>query len=295
METHQQKFLVPVKITGFAFIGLTFSQVVSGSTLENTIDTLGLSEPIAISYGDHTANAEITPGVDIDGYTFQGQNGDQIRIVMSGLTGGFDPLIELRDPGGLVLQTQSCSTGLFTCAVSLDQALTDNGTYFLNLSDVGIDDAGAYTLHLDQYPPANNFETLLYDNPFTEQLGHEGDHDFLGFQGVSGTGVRVNVDGLTGGLDPHLQIWDPLGGLIADSDCNTGLFTCSFQVDLNLAISGTYKMAIFDTGFSDMGDYSLNVGCTFGDCTSVIPVPAAVWLFGSGLLGLVGIARRKSA
>jgi hypothetical protein len=27
--------------------------------------------------------------------------------------------------------------------------------------------------------------------------------------------------------------------------------------------------------------------------TTVIPVPAAVWLFGSGLLGLVGIARRK--
>ncbi len=27
----------------------------------------------------------------------------------------------------------------------------------------------------------------------------------------------------------------------------------------------------------------------------VIPVPAAVWLFGSGLLGLVGIARRKQA
>jgi len=26
---------------------------------------------------------------------------------------------------------------------------------------------------------------------------------------------------------------------------------------------------------------------------AVIPVPAAVWLFGSGLLGLVGIARRK--
>ena len=28
---------------------------------------------------------------------------------------------------------------------------------------------------------------------------------------------------------------------------------------------------------------------------SVVPVPAAVWLFGSGLLGLVGVARRKSA
>ncbi len=28
---------------------------------------------------------------------------------------------------------------------------------------------------------------------------------------------------------------------------------------------------------------------------SVVPVPAAVWLFGSGLLGLVGMARRKKA
>jgi len=26
---------------------------------------------------------------------------------------------------------------------------------------------------------------------------------------------------------------------------------------------------------------------------SSVPVPAAVWLFGSGLLGLIGVARRK--
>ena len=30
-----------------------------------------------------------------------------------------------------------------------------------------------------------------------------------------------------------------------------------------------------------------------GTPTSVVPVPAAVWLFGSGLLGLIGLARRK--
>jgi hypothetical protein len=33
--------------------------------------------------------------------------------------------------------------------------------------------------------------------------------------------------------------------------------------------------------------------CAFD--TSVVPVPAAVWLFGSGLIGLAGIARRKKA
>lgn len=31
------------------------------------------------------------------------------------------------------------------------------------------------------------------------------------------------------------------------------------------------------------------------DPTTVIPVPAAVWLFGSGLVGLIGIAKRKKA
>ena len=34
---------------------------------------------------------------------------------------------------------------------------------------------------------------------------------------------------------------------------------------------------------------------TFGSASAVIPVPAAVWLFGSGLLGLVGVARRRQA
>ncbi|NOQ89498.1 MAG: VPLPA-CTERM sorting domain-containing protein, partial [Gammaproteobacteria bacterium] len=28
---------------------------------------------------------------------------------------------------------------------------------------------------------------------------------------------------------------------------------------------------------------------------NVVPVPAAVWLFGSGLIGLIGFARRKKA
>jgi len=38
-------------------------------------------------------------------------------------------------------------------------------------------------------------------------------------------------------------------------------------------------------------------GVVFGDATvtvNAVPVPAAVWLFGSGLIGLVGIARRRN-
>jgi len=33
----------------------------------------------------------------------------------------------------------------------------------------------------------------------------------------------------------------------------------------------------------------------FTEASAVVPVPAAVWLFGSGLLGLVGLSRRKKS
>jgi hypothetical protein len=39
--------------------------------------------------------------------------------------------------------------------------------------------------------------------------------------------------------------------------------------------------------------YDTLPGSGFGQ--AVVPVPAAVWLFGSGLLGLIGMARRKKA
>jgi len=40
-------------------------------------------------------------------------------------------------------------------------------------------------------------------------------------------------------------------------------------------------------GFGDIGGYSVNV--------SAVPVPAAAWLFGTGLIGLVSMGRRKLA
>ena len=45
------------------------------------------------------------------------------------------------------------------------------------------------------------------------------------------------------------------------------------------------------------GELNLIVGFidSNGTAETLVPVPAAVWLFGSGLLGLVGLARRKKA
>jgi len=57
-----------------------------------------------------------------------------------------------------------------------------------------------------------------------------------------------------------------------------------------LALTATQAFLFNSTSAS-----SSNVGWLLVSDAAVVPVPAAVWLFGSGLLGLVGIARRNKA
>lgn len=56
------------------------------------------------------------------------------------------------------------------------------------------------------------------------------------------------------------------------------------------------KLAVADTsdGILDAGVF-IQQGTFNPDVTPAVPIPAAIWLFGSGLLGIIGIARRKKA
>lgn len=64
--------------------------------------------------------------------------------------------------------------------------------------------------------------------------------------------------------------------------------------DLTVADFG-YTRVVF--GFNNLTSESVidNASVINFGSVSAVPVPAAVWLFGSGLLGLVGVARRKRA
>jgi len=50
-----------------------------------------------------------------------------------------------------------------------------------------------------------------------------------------------------------------------------------------------------DQGVTDKSNQFVHVWAVHSGDVGAVPVPAAVWLFGSGLLGLIGIARRKKA
>lgn len=65
--------------------------------------------------------------------------------------------------------------------------------------------------------------------------------------------------------------------------------------------AGTYNVAtgdfslIWDVNFSHSATIYGTASVVLNGTVSVVPVPAALWLFGSGLLGLAGIVRRKRA
>ena len=68
-----------------------------------------------------------------------------------------------------------------------------------------------------------------------------------------------------------------------------------FTTDITLNVEGTDEFG----GTMDAAIYEFSTDCPDANCTftrtvSNVPVPAAVWLFGSGLLGLIGVARRKA-
>ena len=101
-----------------------------------------------------------------------------------------------------------------------------------------------------------------------------------------------NFFNVTGNYD-HLFFY----GLDSDAFCHNGSSHCLGNVAV---ISGTNGWFFDGRGLAVTSNTLLtaddSVSNRYGSLlvrTTVVPVPSAVWLFGSGLFGLIGIARRK--
>ncbi len=87
------------------------------------------------------------------------------------------------------------------------------------------------------------------------------------------------------------QTDDDLATLVLDA----GAFD-EFNFLANIGALGSFdSMGGFFDGDDDNSGTMGGTWTAFSMTPAVVPVPAAAWLFGSGLLGLVGFARRKAA
>ena len=79
-------------------------------------------------------------------------------------------------------------------------------------------------------------------------------------------------------------------GLLIPGQLSPGDY--SFQFAVQCGWSTYLTLTTCAVGDSDSFDWQLNLTTISTAPVSEVPLPAAVWLFGSGLLGLIGISRR---
>lgn len=113
---------------------------------------------------------------------------------------------------------------------------------------------------------------------------------------------NIMIVGMGAGGSTSLDAFTPVADFISISGYDLDLDTLNVvQQDANvLNLSGTGTLS--KDGFDDTAaDWTLSAQSETSYSMSItavptaVPVPAAVWLMGTGLLGLVGVARRKAA
>jgi len=163
--------------------------------------------------------------------------------------------------------------------------------------------------------------TWLADANYAQTSGYDAD-GFMTWQVANDWAVGLDVVGVTGWrlatTDPAVRglnqtgsemgdlFYNVLGGSVGSSittthNANYDLFS---HVHSDIYWSATEYASnvtnawlfIMRDGFQDIVNkkYSFYGWAVQSGDVGAVPVPAAVWLFGSGLLGLIGVARRKS-
>ena len=126
--------------------------------------------------------------------------------------------------------------------------------------------------------------------PTVPDIGSLWTSNVVGVQGNHRTTSAITViDGST--LDFTGWVMD-IGGSDYAFGATQGIASYTFD-GTNFTVDYSWD-AFTHNGNAGLGPLEVTVYNLHLEGT-VVPVPAAVWLFGSGLLGLVGIARRKKA
>jgi len=183
---------------------------------------------------------------------------------------------EVSPDAGELISTAQDTTGVGTTLEAITGSLINLGT-----AGDPIDDIDLFKIHIT--------DPTAFSVAVTASLSVNNDAMLYLFD-TAGVQVLVDDDG-SGGLLPQFN-----AGELSSAGGAAGEYFLAFNLFITNPDDIISNPPTLDSGwFRDpipfqTGPYTL--GLT-GVETSIVPVPAAVWLFGSGLLGLIGIARRK--
>src|SRR4051812_12981193 len=170
------------------------------------------------------------------------------------------------------------------------------------VSGTGFKKPGGFVAIFDELGTAGSSIAQGTLSPTLQTIGTGMDRDLTYLKGGYTPGGKVyNWDaGTTDG-----NVWGPVTG---GGGGSTDLFGTEInQAGIGLGVTNTLygltgngnpgqlQSYILGTDITVAADGTLKVGSSGNPGGPTVPLPAAVWLFGSGLLGLFGVGRRRAA
>jgi hypothetical protein len=121
--------------------------------------------------------------------------------------------------------------------------------------------------------------------------------------GLAWSADETDINTVSWAVNSSGQSFDSFQLQLYNVHANVGSFvnmwlTMSFMPSNNLAYSKCWDTLYTSAGYRCGGaslDIGTSSGITWTPLTPTVPVPAAVWLLGSGLIGLFGFARTRMA
>jgi len=193
-----------------------------------------------------------------------------------------------------ITSTANCPNFLWTGAASYDlEAIDETGFSIVGTADA-VSDLNTATFFISQSKSEFNINFILAE---TTDISITAGWTFTSF-GSSGSGDRPNLS-----LRPQLGTTNLLNAILdigPTSETVSGTVTTGETSGAITLGPGLYIFRASNLATVSQGTEGPN--SSFGSSTfitslgvSPVPIPAAIWLFGSGLIGLVGMARRKKA
>lgn len=224
-------------------------------------------------YADTNSMASVNLAADPDFAMFLGATDLVYTVTGAYRALNFDSAYDISHYG-LYTTTQSSTSAMMNIAGG-------GGFNGLEISQSRVaDEAGRINANAvaTNQPNASEISNFGVNNSSVALIGQTGYYDIAQW-GSSLGGVGIISNGVVGtAVDFYHVGWDVQGALDTGVDQITTALLGSWVLDANNLLS-----------------YTCAAGSANCAGTNPVPVPAAVWLFGSGLLGLIGVARRKAA
>ena len=190
--------------------------------------------------------------------------------------------------------------GLAAVVALLSASVVNAASITLTPSTTTVDANESFTLIVggSGFPANINFGSLTLSwtstllNLTTTDIQIEAELAALGF-----TGTFIGTDAVLGPGSADITMDTPIGAPVPTTGGNIDFFTLGFTATaaMNLATETIISSGANSAGgFLDGSNLPITIE-PYGSATlNAVPVPSAVWLFGSGLIGLAGIARRSN-